>query len=146
MSKIVQGKNVILKFWDGTAYLPVGCLTTNSINESQDITEGEPNKCDTSTPKSQGAYTYEISGDAVMIALDDTDYATKAHYEKLRTLWAASRTSGEAINWAMEGSNIDYYGEGFITELSAEYPTDGSATFTIGISGIGEVSLTDPLV
>jgi len=148
MSKIVKGEDVVLKLYDSTAsaYLPVGCLTTNSISESQDITEGEPNKCDSSTPKSQGAYSYEISGDAQLVALDDPDYSAKAHYEKLRELWKASRVSGDPINWAQEGGNADYYGTGFITALDVEYPTPGGATFTISISGIGEILDTDPIV
>jgi len=146
MSKIVQGKNVILSLHDGTAYLPIGCLTTNGISESQDVTEGEPNKCDTTTPKSQGSYTYEISGDAVMLALDDPDYSAKAHYEKIRTIWKESRDTGDVINWAQKGSNVDYFGTGFITALDADFPTDGSATFTIAISGIDEILEVDPIV
>ena len=41
---------------------------------------------------------------------------------------------------------MDYFGTGFITALSADFPTDGSATFTISISGIGEVLEVDPLI
>ena len=144
MSKIVQGENVILKLYKGTAYMPIGCLTSNSISESQDITEGEPNKCDTTVSKSQGSYTYELSADGVMVDDSDAGYASKAHYEEIRTLWAASRTSGEPLNWALEGGNEDLYGTAFITSLDAEFPTKADATFSISMSGLGEILKTDP--
>ena len=143
MSKLVQGKFVILSIHDGTAYLPIGCITTNSLNETQEVNEGEPNKCDTTIPKSQGAYTYDISADAVMLASDDPTYSARAHYDKVRQIWKDSRADGSTIYWKMEGSNTDMFGEGFLTELSSEYPTDGNATFSVGISGIGETSATD---
>lgn len=146
MSTMVNGKGVVLSLWDGTAYLPIGCLTSNGISESQEINDGEPNKCDDNVPRSQGAYSYEVNADGVMVASTDAGYTTKAHYKKIRTIWSDSRTAGTPVFWKQTLDGDTEFGKMFITSLDAEFPADGDATFSLSGSGIDAISPTDLVV
>ena len=143
MSTMVNGKTVVLSLWDGTAYLPIGCLTSNGISESQEINDGEPNKCDDNVPRSQGAYSYEINADGVMVAIADAGYSTKANYQKIREIWKTSRTGLTPIFWKQSIDGVAEFGKMYITSLDAEFPADGDATFSITGSGIDSISPTD---
>lgn len=148
MSKFQQGREKIMSFYDETetAYKPIGCLTENGLSESQDVEEGDPNKCDPSVPKSQGAYSYELTGDGQILASDDPDYSEKANIEWIRELWKTSRQDGSTVTWKESGGNGDLYGEAYITSLETTNPTTGVSTFSITLSGIGEYTETDPKV
>lgn len=146
MSTMVAGRDVILSFYDDTAeaYVPLACLTSNGISESQDITEGEANKCDENLPKTLGAYSYEINADGIILASSDTNYSTRASYDKVRSLWETARAAGDPLTWRMAGGNSTQYGEVFITSLDAEFPAEGDATFSVSGSGVGSIVETDP--
>ena len=146
MSTMVRGRDVILSIYDDTAevYVPVSCLTSNGISESQDITEGEANKCDENIPKTLGAYSYEINADGIILKSTDANYATRASYDKVRSLWETARTAGKPLTWRMAGGNTTQYGEAFITSLDAEFPAEGDGTFSVSGSGVGSIVAADP--
>lgn len=145
MAKILQGEEIILSLYDTTAeeYLPIGCLTENGITQTQEITEGEPNKCATTPPKSLGAYTYDINADGQIVDSTDPDYATWMHIEAIDALFRQMRIDKEPIFWKQESPNGDQFGEGYITELSTSAPTNAVATFSLALTGVGEISETD---
>lgn len=147
MSTMVNGKSVIISIWDGVeAYLPIGCLTSNGISESMEINDGEPNKCDNFVARSKGAYSYEINADGVMIASSDPNYSARAHYQKIREIWKASRTNDTPVFWKQTIDAEIQYGKMEIVKLDASFPADGNATFSLSGSGIGEISPTNLVV
>lgn len=145
MSKFVEGWDIVLELYDPTAeaYLPIGCLTNNGISESQDVTEGEAHKCSRTIARAQGPYSYEVSADGVILALDDPEYSTKAHIELIREIWKNSREDSETVFWKQSGGNTEMFGEAYITSIDTDAPAEGDATFSISMSGIGEISETD---
>lgn len=143
MGTYVQGKDVILSIYDDTAaaYEPVACLTSNSISNSRDVTESEPNKCDLDGVQSPAGASYEISADGHIVALADTSYADKINDKKLFDLFWEKKE----VNWKIAGGNQEKYGEGILTAYSEEAPTEGVATFSLSISGKKKPTDTAPV-
>ena len=44
MSTFIKGDAVILSIWDGVAYEPIGCLTSNSLSITRNVIETQT-KC-----------------------------------------------------------------------------------------------------
>lgn len=145
MSKFIKGRAVILSLYDTSAYMPVACLTSNGISQSQEIIEGDANKCDLEPSKSAGAYTYEVNAEGLVLDSGDSGYGTKASYNKINTLWATARSTGATVTWKMSGVNGDEYGTAFITSLEINADAEGDATFSISMNGVGEILSTDPM-
>lgn len=142
MAKLLEGRDVILSIYDDTAYKPVVCLTSNSISHNREIVEGTVTKCDQSPSVSAGGYSYEISADGEVLALDDTDYADRANGEFLRGLIE----EGKEQIFKMDGGNETIYGTAIITAYEETYPAEGKATFTLSMRGIGKITDTDPVI
>lgn len=139
------GKNEILEIKVASAWLPVGCLTTNSINRTIDVQDGTVTKCDDSPAPVLGRKTYEVTFDAVAVE----DNTTKASYLAMVTAMNDSHANNTAINWRIatkdSASVITYeYGRAYLTSLSKEAPVDGEVTFSGTLQGIGEITATDP--
>ena len=141
------GKNSILFLHDGTAYLPIGCLTTNEISKTVEMQDGTITKCETSPDPIYGKKSYQITWDAVAIE----NNVTHASLTKVSTMMDAAHTDGEPIFWKIEtalsvGGPDIRYGKGFLTELSESAPVEGEITFSGTIVGSGEISATDLVV
>ena len=80
MAVDLLGKNEILEIHDGTAYLPIGCLTTQSLSESREITDGTKTKCNLNPQGVPQSPTYELSFEAVA----NDDKITKMTHIKMR--------------------------------------------------------------
>ena len=141
----IKGDVIILSVHDGTAYLPVACLTSNSLSTSRATIETQT-KCDPGqTIKSAGNFDYSISADGLYI---DTgvggDIAKRSHDTLL-----AKQMAGTIANWSISTgltTNATYYGEGVITDLNLDAPTGGeNSTFSATISGSGAIVLVDPI-
>src|SRR5699024_6671579 len=120
MAKYVNGTDVVLSFYDtdASAWKPVGCETSSTLEQTQEIDTAEPNKCEPTAPKSQGDYSYNLTVDAQMISEDNDTYEDKANYEWLDDLFKKSRADKEPIEWRRSNPNGDQYGEAYITSLS----------------------------
>lgn len=136
------GKNSILALSDGVMldYLPIGCLTSNGISRSMEITDGTLTKCDPDPEPIPGKKTYTVPFDAVAID-NDVAHASLLKVEELFEL-------GKAIYWRNTitketGDPIIRYGRAYLTEFNQEDPVDGEITFSGTLTGIKSVSATD---
>lgn len=134
------GKNSILFLYVNTAYLPIGCLTSNDLSKSLEMNDGTATKCNVSPDPIPGKKSYQWSFEAVAIE----DDVAKASLDKAHTLMDA----GDIVYWKQEitkenNTKITRYGKGVLTELNESAPVEGEITFSGTIVGIGSVSATD---
>ena len=144
MATYIKGKKEILYIWDGTsAYEPIVCLTSNSLNESVDEISAPSTKCDTGNAlqRSAGQYSYEISFEGVY-----------AETECGKTSWAELRTKLRSLGdftWKIEttyanDSTDAEYGTAFFNSLEKTSETEDYITFSGGLLGTGSITSTDP--
>lgn len=130
------GKDEILLIHDGTAYLPIGCLTTNTISESREITEGTKTKCNTNPQGVPQDPTYEGSFEAVA----NDDEVTKMTHVKMR----AEMKKDTPSYWKITRGGVDLeFGKAFLTSLERSAPVDNVITWSGTLSGVDEISETD---
>lgn len=145
MATFIKGDVLVLHIHDGTSYRPVACLTSNSLSQTRGVIETQT-KCDPGVIQRQaGVLAYEISAEGEYI--DTTSVGgetTKASHDYLKGLMEA----GSEVTWKMDTGLTDtaaYYGNAYITELSADAPTgDEFATFSMTLSGTGSIVTVDP--
>lgn len=142
----IRGAADVLFIHDGTAYLPFGCLTSNSTEETVDTTTGTVTKCDPNPAPDLGAYSYTKSFEAEAVS----NTTTKASLEKVRTIMREKAASKQPVFWKEEitfqgtgSTKVTEYGKAFLTNLSIEAPADGMVTFSGELQGIGQISQTD---
>ena len=130
------GKDEILFIHDGTAYLPIGCLTTSGISESREITEGTKTKCNTNPQGVPQDATYEGRFEAVA----NDDELTKMTHKKMR----AEMKKDDPSYWKIErgGTPIEF-GRAYLTALERSAPVDNVITWSGTLLGVGEISETD---
>lgn len=146
----IKGENGILYIWDGTsAYKPVACLTSNSLNTTVATIESRT-KCDPGVViKSAGLFAYTIDAegeyiDTTSVGGDDT----KDSHDALLALQQAR----ELITWKLDtnitdATSIKYYGQALIIDLKLTQGSgDEVSTFTASLDGSGAISQTDPNV
>lgn len=147
MADFIKGDALVLSVHDGTAYRPVACLTSNSLNQTRGIIETQT-KCDPGLiQRAAGVLAYEISAEGQYIDTTSVGGDTaKASHDYLKTLMEA----GNEIIWKMStglADTTDYFGSAIMTDLSADAPTgDEFASFSCTLSGDGAISTTDPTV
>ncbi len=127
----IAGKDVLL-FLDlagGTAYDMIVCLTQNSIKRTTAQTENA-SKCGPDVGAGAQTITIDFTGQVVYDAA-----ANRVSEGDLHDAWSDSRTVG----WKMGTldpitGDVIYSGQGFISDLSADYSMTGATfTATIGI-------------
>lgn len=139
MPTLVKGDTILFKIYDGGAYEPVVCLTSNSLNETKNIIESQT-KCDPGQiVKTPGSYTYEISLEGEYSVPD----ASQLSWDSVR----GNLVSGTLIQWSMEGfssgGSTTYYGSGYLSEINIEAPAgDEIATFSATLMGDGKTGIT----
>jgi len=140
---IIHGKLGILSVWDTSAYKPVACLTSNSLNTTLSIIESNT-KCDpgnTVRNANQFSYTIDAAGEYV-----DTTSAggetTLASHDWLLVKQMAKTD----ITWKLDSGLADtiYYGTAIITDLGLDQPSDANSTFSATLNGSGAIVTTDP--
>ena len=137
------GKNSFLFFRDETAsaYLVAGCLTSNGISKSMDMTDGTLTKCDPNPESIPGKKSYEVSFDGVAVA----NATALSSFEAIDALFDL----GEVVYWKNEITLADgvtkktTFGKGYLTSFDREDPVDGEITFSGTLVGSGVVSATD---
>ena len=135
------GKNSILFVYSGVAYMPIGCLTSNGISKSMDMTDGTLTKCDPDPEPIPRKKSYEVSFDAVAVA----NATGLASLEAVDVIYEA----GTLMYWKNEITLLDgttkkvTYGKGYLTAFERTDPVEGEITFNGTIVGSGSVSATD---
>ena len=136
MAVDLLGKDEILFIHDGTAYLPIGCLTTNSVSLSREITEGTKTKCNLNPVGIPQVPTYEVSFEAVA----NDDATTKITYEKLK----AEMSKDKPTFWQIKRNGVGFeFGKAFLTSLERSAPVDNVVTFSGTLQGVEAISDTD---
>ena len=146
MATFIKGEDLILYIYDSSAYEPIACLTSNSLQQSVGVIETQT-KCDPGvTVRRAGTMSYELSCEGMYI--DTTSVGsetTKQSHDSLKALLEA----GTAVTWKLDTGLTDttaYYGSAIITELSMDAPSgDEFATFSCTLSGSGSIATTDPM-
>jgi len=117
-------------------WLPIGCLTANSLSESSEIlptTTRDNNGWATGRPAMQN---YSISFDGLQVNTVVTGGTfTIASYDRLKLL----KRSKTLLDWKIEGSlfpTVDY-GKCYITEISESAAVDDFLTFSGVLTGYG---------
>jgi hypothetical protein len=146
MSDFIKGDLIILYVWDDiSAYLPIACLTSNSLSQTRNIIEAQT-KCEPGqVVKGSGSLNNEITFEGNYI---DTTSAgaevTKASHDKIMLLINA----GSIVTWKMDTGLTDtvaYYGEGLFSDLEMTAPAgDEFVTFSGTLSVSGAIVTVDP--
>ena len=127
----VKGENSILYVWDGTAYLPVACVTTSQFQTSLEQVDGTVTKCDLNPEPTAGKFTYSWSFDGEL-----SNDATKASYDFL----LQKQRAKEVIYWkeietTETSTSKTQFGKGIITSLSKSANANEMITFSGQIDG-----------
>jgi len=132
----INGEIRILYIKKDGLYYPIGCLTSNSFNETVEMipttTRDNPNGWTTSRPTSQ---SYDISFDGLVDS--DPELADTVTYKYLK----AFKRSRILIEWKIADDTLSNYefGKGYITGLSDSASIDEFVSFNGSIEGFGEV-------
>ena len=127
----VKGENSILYVHDGTAYLPVSCVTTSQFQTSLEQVDGTVTKCDLNPEPTAGKFTYSWSFDGELS--NDT---TKASYDFLIEIQRIK----EVIYWkevetTETSTSKTKFGKGMLTSLSKSANANEMITFSGQIDG-----------
>jgi hypothetical protein len=148
MSTPIKGESGVLFIEEGDAWLPIACLTSNSLASTvAEITR--QTKCAPGvTEKSAGSFNYTLSAEGEYI---DTTTAggddTKVSHDKLLAL----QQSRLLVTWKLDtnitnATSTKYYGTALITDLNLDQAAgDALSTFSATLSGNGAITSVDPL-
>ena len=135
MSNFKNGKFKLLYIFTNGAYMPIGCLTSNSFSEVSEMldttTRENAGGWKTSIPTLQ-SYTISFSGLVATSNLEDTILT----YKDLQDL----KRNKTLIYWKSENEIEGYsdYGKGYINSLSNNSEIDSFIDFSAEIVGYGE--------
>ena len=144
MSEKLLGDVEILYLYDGSAYEPIACLTSNDLSETRNVIESQT-KCDPGvTVKQSGSYSYEISFEGEYIKPEAGKASWTAIAAYIRSVSLSDATWKIITTYADATTNIEF-GNGIITDLSKTSPAgDELITFSGSLSGSGAISAVDP--
>lgn len=144
MSEILQGESEILSIWNGSdAYEPIGCLTSNGLNETREVNESST-KCDPKQIKrTPSTYSYEVSFEGEFAETETGKQSWVELKEKVRSATSSSVTWRIVTTYA-DATTLTEYGTGVLTSLEKTAPNAENITFSGTISGSGLVTQTDP--
>ena len=145
-SKIITGDEGVLYAYDGTAWLPIGCLSSFTFNTSV-AEKTRQTKCAPGVvTKGYGALDWTVDVDGFLV--DTTSAAPNGDLTIKSWDWLLEKQiAKELIDiWIDAGlEDTQYYGSVIIQSLSMTSGTgDEDATFTATFGGSGDISNTDP--
>lgn len=129
---MINGSERILYILDEFGYMPLGCLTSNSFNETVDLldtTTRISNGWKTSRPTSQ-SFTVDFEGVQILNQLDKVSYFELKHKKRNRELLQFKISN-------VDGTNVEVF-KGYIKELGEAANVDELITFSGLIDGFGE--------
>ena len=135
----VKGAEGVLSFHDGTAYKPIICLTSTSMNRVSEVIQ-KVNYCTQGKPVSKvDSITRTVNFDGEVMTVGTPDDGVS--YDDLIT----AIESMEEQNFRLDGRGETQYFKAIIANLDDTYPGEGDATFSGSLTINGDVSETDPL-
>ena len=134
----VKGENSILYVWDGTAYLPIACVTTSQFQTSLEQVDGTVTKCDLNPEPRAGKFTYSWSFDGEL-----SNDASKASYDfLLGKQKAKNEIYWKEVETTETSTSKTQFGKGILTSLSKSANANEMITFSGQIDGT-KLSATD---
>jgi hypothetical protein len=140
----INGFTRVLYIKVSTTFIPIGCLTENSLSEELDLipsTTRESNGWETSRPTNQ-RYNIEFSGMSINTAFTGGD-PTLLSYDRLKNI----KRTRVLFDWKVasnDGLFVDT-GKGYLNSLSEAAPAEGFITFSGNITGFGEPTFNSDL-
>lgn len=118
-------------------WLPVGCLTGNTLSENAEMistTTRDNNGWNTSRPTNQ-AYTIGFEGLQINTTIAGGNFSV-ASYDRLKLL----KRSKTLLDWKIQGTIFPVvdYGKAYISEISEDSSTGEFLTFSGTLTGYGE--------
>lgn len=142
----INGDKGIIYIWDTSAYKPIACLTSNSLNSTLEVIESKTKCAPGVTTKTAGSFNYTIDAegeyiDTTSVGGDDA----KVSHDALLVLQIAKTL----VTWKLDtevgnADSIKYYGTAYITDLGATFPVAEVTTFSATLSGNGAITQVDP--
>jgi predicted secreted protein len=130
----IKGEVIILNIWDGAAYEPLACLTSNSLSETVNIIESQT-KCNPGVIiKQGGSKTFEFSAEGESIDTTSVGGETaKASHDKLRSYLGVLKSVKMSTGLA---DTTAYFGDVVISDLeTTAEAADALVTFSVTLSG-----------
>lgn len=142
----IKGSEGTLSYWDGTAYKPVVCLTSSSVQKTMNMLD-KVNMCtDGETVQSPNGITRSVGIEGE--AIDTTDLggqSAKASLQELDDLQETQNDTGVPTDFRLSRGPLGYrYFPGFITDLSDSFDAGQDATFSATLSVKGKFLEVDP--
>lgn len=141
----IKGDNIIVSVYDGTAYRPTACITSNSLSTTLEVLESN-NKCNPGvTSKDAGAFSasVDLDGEYIDTTSIGGDTAKASHDFLLIKQLAKEKITFRISTGLADTSN--YYGVALITDLSQDAPSNENATFSATFDVDGNLLTTDPI-
>ena len=139
----VQGDAFLFHIWDGTAYRPIACITSNDLSSTAEIIETK-NKCQpgvTSTEYGSINKTVSIDGEFIDTTTVGGD-ATKASWDYLESKQDAKEKVDIKIDFGFEDSSSKY-AKAVVADLTLTGPAGEVSTFSATLNIDGGY-ITDP--
>ena len=142
MSTFIKGDAVILSIYDGSAYEPIGCLTSNSLSVTRNVIEAQTKCAPGEITRVAGSTSSEVSFEATYIKND----GGKTNFESL--LGYINNISGTTQTWKMSTDQVTpvaYYGTAILADLEITAAAgDEFATFSGTLQNSGLILTVDP--
>ena len=142
MSVFIKGDAVILSIWDGTAYEPIGCLTSNSLSVTRNVIETQTKCSPGEIIRAAGSTSSEISFEATYIKTE----AGKSDFDALLNF--INTASGALQTWKMSTDQItpvSYFGSAVLADLEISAAAgDEFASYSGTLQNSGLITETDP--
>jgi hypothetical protein len=134
--EFTKGEDRVLYIKLNNNWLPIACLTSNSLSESSEMlvtTTRDNSGWSTSRPTNQN-YTIPFDGLQVNTTANGGNF-TVASYDKLKQL----KRNRTLLNWKIEGTifPIVDYGKCYITEISEASAVEEFLSFSGVMTGYG---------
>ena len=143
----IKGENSILYIWDTSAYKPVACLTSNSLNTTLSVIESTTKCFPGVVKKTPGQFNYSIDAEGEYIDTTSVggDTAKVSHDALLALQMAKTLVTWKLDTDVTNATSIKYYGDAYITDLSDTAGSGDEVTsFSATLDGDGAIVLTDP--
>jgi predicted secreted protein len=138
---MINGANRVLYIKWVDEFLPIGCLTSDSFNESVemlDTTTRDNEGWKTSTPTNQ-SYNIDFDGIVINTRFNGGDFS-KISLDRLKKL----KRDRTLIEWKSQDTDLTFIesGFGYITSLSDNASIDEFITFNASLEGYGSPTIT----
>ena len=142
MSTFIKGDAVILSIWDGSAYEPIGCLTSNSLSLTRNVIETQTKCQPGQIIRAAGSTSSEVPFEAIYIKTE----SGKTDFDSM--LGFINTANGTTQDWKMASDQITpvaYYGTAVLSDLDLSAAAgDEFATYTGTLQNSGLILTVDP--